>query len=213
MVMALESTPPVGAADMPAASIATGANIELMTATQAGVTDSGSTSRPGFAARLLTRARRDLPFFIVAAAVFGLDQVTKGLVRNGLSVGESWPNSDWLVKITHVTNSGAAFGILQGQGAFLTVTAIVGMAAIVFYYTFPPLEHGLLRVALGLQLGGAIGNLVDRLRFGEVTDFIDFPHYAKFNVADSSIVIGLVIIVTSFVLRGQQQPEPGPDGG
>ena len=128
-------------------------------------------------------------------------------------MGESWPSEHWPVNITHVTNTGAAFGILQGQGLFLTVTAFVGMAAIVFYYAYPPLEHGLLRAALGLQLGGAIGNLLDRLRFGEVTDFIHFPHYPAFNVADSSIVVGLCIIVGFFVLNEGHSKETGSDGG
>ncbi len=155
--------------------------------------------------------RRDVPFFLIAAFVIGLDQLTKALVRSGLALGESWPSDSWVVKITHVTNTGAAFGILQGQGAFLTITAFLGMAAIAFYYAFPPLEHGLLRAALGLQLGGAIGNLVDRLRFGEVTDFIHFPHYPAFNVADSSIVIGLVIIGAFFVLNEGRSNQARPD--
>ncbi|HXH22602.1 MAG TPA: signal peptidase II [Dehalococcoidia bacterium] len=162
---------------------------------------------------LVARAKRDLPFFLIAAAVLGFDQLTKSVIRANLSLGESWPSDDWLVKITHVTNTGAAFGILQGQGVFLTITAFLGMGAIIFYYAFPPLEHGLLRAALGLQLGGAIGNLMDRLRFGEVTDFVHFPHYPAFNVADSSIVVGLVIIVGFFVLREGHRGEDKPSGG
>jgi signal peptidase II len=158
------------------------------------------------------RLRRDLPFFLIAAAVIFLDQLTKSVVRNGLVLGESWPSESWLVKVTHVTNSGAAFGMLQDQGVFLTVTAFVAIAAIFFYYAFPPLEHGLLRVALGLQLGGAVGNLTDRLRFGEVTDYIHFPHYPAFNIADSSIVVGLGIIILFFLFRGEgeekRRPEP-----
>ena len=153
-------------------------------------------------ARVARRARRDLPFFVLAGGVYGLDQLTKVLVRGGLALGESWPAESWLIKITHITNSGAAFGILQSQGVFLTITAFVAIAAIFFYYAYPPLEHGLLRFALGLQLGGAIGNLTDRLRFGEVTDFFDFPHYPAFNIADSSIVVGLVIVVAFLLLRG-----------
>jgi signal peptidase II len=162
---------------------------------------------------LARRFKRDAPFFLTAAAVISLDQLTKMIVRNGLALGESWPDDDWLVKAQHVTNSGAAFGILQGQGGFLTVTAFVALAAIVFYYAFPPLEHGLLRVALGLQLGGAIGNLADRLRFGEVTDFIQFPHYPAFNIADSSIVVGLIVIVGFFLLneRSSSKAEAEPD--
>lgn len=159
------------------------------------------------------RVRRDLPFFAVAAFVFVFDFITKSIVRDNLRVGESWPNDDWLVKITHVTNSGAAFGILQGQGVFLAVTAVLAIGAIVFYYMFPPLEHGLLRLALGLQLGGAAGNLLDRLRFGHVTDFIDFPHYPEFNVADSSIVIGLFVIGAFFFLSERDGLRSEDDSG
>lgn len=162
---------------------------------------------------VLRRLKRDAPFFLLAAAVLGFDQLTKSVVRNSLALGESWPSEDWLVKITHVTNSGAAFGILQGQSVFLTVTAVVAIAAIALYYAFPPLEHGLLRLALALQLGGASGNLLDRLRFGEVTDFVHFPHYPAFNVADSSIVIGLVVIGAFFVLAERKKPEPESDAG
>ena len=165
--------------------------------------------RRGFAFRV----RRDAPFFMIAAAVVFFDQLTKSVIRNNLALGESWPNEDWLVKITHVTNTGAAFGILQGQGFFLTLTAFVGMGAIAFYYAFPPLEHGLLRLALGLQLGGAIGNLLDRLRHGEVTDFINFPHYPAFNVADSCIVVGLFIIIGFFVMNEGHVSEAKRDAG
>lgn len=164
--------------------------------------------RPSFVTAAGRRLRRDLPFFLVAATVLGLDQLTKTIVRNGLAIGESWPNDDWLVKITHVTNTGAAFGILQGQGVFLTITAIVAIAAIFFYYAFPPLEHGLLRIALGLQLGGAAGNLIDRVRLGHVTDFFHFPHYPAFNIADSSIVVGLFVIAGFVILQGDAD-----DGG
>jgi signal peptidase II len=176
-----------------------------MSAGEIGVQDGAST---GFLAR---RVRRDLPFFGLALAVFLLDLITKSIVRANLAIGESWPDEDWLVKFTHVTNSGAAFGILQGQGLFLAVTAFIAIGAIVFYYMYPPLEHGLLRLALGLQLGGAAGNLLDRLRFGEVTDFIDFPRYPEFNVADSSIVIGLFVIGAFFVLSESGRVSPAKD--
>jgi signal peptidase II len=177
-------------------------------------TDATTRSEGDWAAAMARQARRGAPFFLVAGAVFALDQVTKALIRDWLAVGESWPSDGWLVKITHVTNTGAAFGILQDQGVFLTITAVIAIGAIVFYYLYPPLEHGLLRVAMGLLLGGAAGNLVDRVRFGHVTDFIDFPRYPEFNVADSSIVIGLIVIVVFFLLfEKQQQHEGNADGG
>jgi signal peptidase II len=175
-------------------------------------TEAGAGRNQPLSGLLARRARRDAPFFLVAATVFVLDQVTKAIIRDWLAVGESWPSDGWLVKLTHVTNTGAAFGILQGQGLFLTITAVIAIGAIVFYYAYPPLEHGLMRVAMGLLLGGAFGNLLDRLRFGEVTDFIDFPRYPEFNVADSSIVIGLVIIGGFFVLSERVLREKQTDG-
>jgi signal peptidase II len=160
------------------------------------------------------RVRQDLGFFLIAAAVFALDQVTKVIVRATLDRHEAWPDRDWVLNIVNVSNSGAAFGILQGQTLFLIVTSLVGVAAIVLYYFYPPLEHGLLRVALALQLGGAAGNLLDRVRSGEVTDFINFRHWPAFNVADASISIGVVTILWFFlVLEGERvlsKPKDGP---
>jgi signal peptidase II len=169
------------------------------------------------ATRSASPARRfDVWFFVVAAAVFALDQVTKVIVRATLERHEAWPDDDWVLNIINVSNSGAAFGILQGQTVFLVVTSLVGVAAIVIYYLFPPMEHGLLRLALSLQLGGAAGNLIDRIRFGEVTDFINFRHWPAFNVADASISIGVVSILVFFVLfegRLRESSQAPPDGG
>jgi len=178
-----------------------------------GSVEVGAASR---ASRWLARLRADAPFFLIAIAVIVLDQVTKQLVRSNLALGETWPDEDWFVRINHVTNSGAAFGILQGQTPFLVVTTFLGLAAILLYYWYPPMQHVLLRIVLGLQLGGALGNLIDRVRLGEVTDFIDFRHWPAFNVADSSISIGVVGVLVFFAFyegarRQQEAPRRGPD--
>jgi len=168
-----------------------------------------SPAEPATAAAAPRRGRLDAVFFIIAAAVVALDQVTKAIVRAKIAPGDAWPDKDWLLNIVNVSNSGAAFGILQGQTMFLVVTSLIGVAAIVLYYLFPPMEHGLLRVALGLQLGGAAGNLIDRVRFGEVTDFINFEFWPAFNVADSCISIGVVTILWFFlVMEGERFLEP-----
>jgi len=161
---------------------------------------------------LRLRWRRDLLFFSTAAAVLALDQITKHLVRATLERGEGFPES-WPVRFVHVTNTGAAFGILQEQNAFLVITTVIGVGAILLYYWYPPFEHAAMTAAVGMILGGAIGNLSDRLRLGEVTDFIDFPHYPAFNVADSSIVVGAAVLVILFLLRRpggthQQRQQP-----
>jgi signal peptidase II len=149
--------------------------------------------------RLWPRLRKDLVFFLIAGVVVALDQATKYLVRANLALGESVPKEGPL-RITYVTNTGAAFGILQGQTLFLMVTAFFGLAAILLYFLYPPMEHGILRLALGLQLGGAVGNLSDRVRLGKVTDFIDVGPWPNFNVADSSIVVGVAVIIGFFLL-------------
>ncbi len=149
-----------------------------------------------------------LVFFGVAVLVVLLDQVTKRLIDALLPLYESWPSEAWPIKITHVANTGAAFSILQDQSTFLIFTSIIGLAAILLFFFYPPLDHPLLRVALGLQLGGAIGNLIDRVAFGSVTDFIQFPHYPAFNVADSSIVIGVAILIWFLVFRDERDRQP-----
>ena len=157
---------------------------------------------------------RLLLFWGAAAAVIALDQVTKTIIRSALERGESWPDPDWPVRIRYVTNTGAAFGILQDQTSFLIVMALIGLAAIYLYYRYPPFEHGVVPIAIGMMLGGAAGNLIDRIRLGRVTDFIDFRFWPAFNVADSSISIGIVVILAGYVLffPGSQQATPDEDG-
>lgn len=150
-------------------------------------------------AQVRPRLARGL-FAGAAVAVLALDQATKEIVRTFLDRGESWPSADWPVRIRYVTNTGAAFGILQDQTAFLIVTTIIGLAAIFLYYRYPPFHHLLVPVAIGMMLGGAVGNLLDRVRLGRVTDFIDFPSWPAFNVADSSIVVGLAVLFLGYAL-------------
>ncbi len=157
---------------------------------------------------------RRASFWIAAALVVIADQATKAIVRASLERGESWPDWGLPFRITYVTNTGAAFGVLQEQTAFLIVMAFVGVAAIYLYYRNPPFDHWLSGAAIGMMLGGALGNLIDRIRLGRVTDFIDFDHYPAFNVADSSIFLGVAAVIIGFMIWGERQPGPpnqGPD--
>ena len=156
--------------------------------------------RPSVWRRFKARWRKDMVFFGIALGVIVADQLTKAWVRNNLAYGEVGP-SFGPVQIIHVVNSGAAFGILQGATPFLIVMSVFGLAAIVLYYVYPPMDHGLIRIALGMQLGGAIGNLLDRLRFGEVTDWIDVGDFPTFNIADACISTSIVIVLGFFVLQ------------
>ena len=150
-------------------------------------------------------------FFAIAATIVSLDQLTKWIVRSNLDYGETWPeDSDAFFRIIHVTNSGAAFGILEGQTLFLIVTSLIGLGAIILYYIYPPMDHGLIRVALGMQLGGAAGNFIDRVRMGEVTDFIDVGSFPTFNVADSSISISIATVLLFFLLDEAAQKHKRP---
>jgi signal peptidase II len=161
--------------------------------------------------RLAGRWKRDLVFFLIAGFIIALDQFTKWLVRSNLALYEAWPDHDSFIRIIHVVNSGAAFGILQGQTLFLIVTSSLGLGAILLYYVYPPMEHGIIRVALGMQLGGAIGNLIDRVRMGEVTDFVDVGQFPTFNVADASISTSIAAVLIFFVLQEAGEGKPRPD--
>lgn len=148
---------------------------------------------------------RDAWFFVLVAAIVGLDQLIKWIIRNNLALGDVWPG-DWPVKIVHITNSGAAFGIFQGAGPLLVVTSVIGMAAILIYLFNPGFAHPVMRVGLALMLGGAVGNLIDRVYAGEVVDFIKFPHFPAFNVADSAITIGVLLLIWGMLDQAQETP-------
>ena len=127
------------------------------------------------------------------ALAFGLDQVTKAIVRAYLFLGESVPR-DGLFRITHTSNTGSAFGLFPDQTMFLIIASLVGIGVLLIVYKKQPFSGFPLRLSLGMQLGGAAGNLFDRVRMGEVTDFIDIGPWPVFNIADSSIVIGIFVL-------------------
>jgi len=162
------------------------------------------------ATKTLSSRVRPLLFWGAAVLVLALDQATKAIVRASLDRGESWPDADWPVRIRYVTNTGAAFGILEDQTVFLVVMAFLGIGAIYLYYRFPPFDHWVVPIAIGMLLGGAAGNLLDRVRLGEVTDFIDFPRFPAFNIADSSINVGIATIVVGYLLLAPRSSHAGP---
>ena len=135
---------------------------------------------------------------VIAILIVVFDQVTKHWVRTTIPEYGSWMPIPWLAKIvtfTHLRNSGAAFGMFPGLGPLFMVVAAGVIIAIVVYYRKLAEESWLLRIAFGLQLGGATGNLIDRLFHDmHVTDFLDFGWWPVFNVADSSVVIGTIIL-------------------
>lgn len=155
----------------------------------------------------------------MAAAIFALDQMSKFLVLKHIPLGGAWdylPELDPLFRITFITNTGAAFGILPQMGTLLMVIAAVVIIGITFFYHLLPTAYVWTRVALGLQLGGAMGNFLDRLIHGYVVDFIDISFWPIFNIADVSIVSG-VAILTYFLWHETPKtetpvsPSPSPE--
>ena len=139
-----------------------------------------------------------MTLFGISGAVIALDQWSKYLVRSRLAFGESWSPFEWLApyaRIVHWNNTGAAFGIFPQGSIVFTIVAIVVSLAIIYYYPQVPSSEIPLRLALGMQLGGAVGNLISRLSIGAVTDFVSLGSFPVFNVADSSISIGVVVLL------------------
>jgi signal peptidase II len=146
----------------------------------------------------LQKVRDYLLLLGVAGAIVALDQWTKYLVRTRLLLGETWSPWEWLspyARIVHWNNTGAAFGIFPAGGTIFTVVAVLVVAAIIYYYPQVPRDQIGVRIALPMQLGGALGNLIDRLSIGTVTDFVSVGPIPVFNVADASITIGVAVLV------------------
>lgn len=140
----------------------------------------------------------------IAAFVIVIDQVTKTIVRANIPFGGRWMPVDWLApyfRFVHWENTGAAFGLFQEGGLVFSILAVIVSIFIVIYYPQLPEEEKLMRVALSMQLGGALGNLVDRVIFGPVTDFISVGNFPVFNIADSSISIGVALLVITLWLN------------
>ncbi len=134
----------------------------------------------------------------VVALVLLADQSSKAYVAAHLPLHDSWAPVKALEEVfrfTHVRNTGAAFGLFPQGGILFLGIAVVVSAIILYYYRQIPANAWLIRLALGLQLGGALGNALDRLRLGYVVDFFDVSYWPVFNVADSCVVLGVGLLV------------------
>jgi len=159
--------------------------------------------------------RKTLAIWIVpllALAVFIVDQLTKYWVSSELAIGQAWmPLAllENLVVIRHVRNSGAAFGMFPAAGnLFLLVAVLVVLGIIRYYYSRAHTAAPWVRISLGLMLGGALGNMIDRFRFGFVVDFIDLGWWPVFNVADSSIVVGVTMLAIYMAFFQSRERRP-----
>jgi signal peptidase II len=138
--------------------------------------------------------------FLAAGGIIALDQWTKALVRKNIPFGTDWLPGwlSWLepyARVRHWFNSGAAFGIFQNGNLIFTVLAIIVALLIIYYYPRVAGEDWWLKVAMSMQFAGAVGNLIDRLIFKQVTDFLSVGEFAVFNVADSSITVGVAVLI------------------
>lgn len=157
----------------------------------------------------------------VAGVVFVLDQISKFWIVTSMSLGDSREVAPWLAPIfslTYVTNTGIAFGLFQGMGDVLLIVALIAVGAILLYYRHLLAGPMSVHIALGLQLGGAIGNMVDRLMRGAVVDFIDLNfwplhHWPIFNIADTSIVAGVILILLIMLTEKGYPSTSAPEQG
>ena len=131
---------------------------------------------------------------LTAVAVIALDQLTKALARDSISGGNDDQLLGGLIKFVDVRNSGVAFGQLSGGGIIVGVVVTLALIALLWYF-LSHLGTPLIWLATGLVIGGAIGNIIDRVRAGAVTDFIKLPHWPAFNFADAAITVGVIALV------------------
>jgi signal peptidase II len=149
-------------------------------------------------------------FVAVVALVVLLDQITKAIVLKMMPLFKSIVVIPGFFSLTHVHNPGGAFGFLAQNGSpwrhwMFLGAAVVALSMILYFHHQTPKTHPYLGLGLSLIFGGAIGNLIDRLRFGEVIDFLDFYaahfHWPTFNVADSAVTIGVGIFVLHILFK------------
>jgi signal peptidase II len=146
---------------------------------------------------------------LLGLVVLILDQLTKQGIRASFTYGESVPVIDGFFNLVYVRNDGAAWNILSGHGIILVLISIAVLVLLLVYRRSFLQEQFSHRILLGLMVGGILGNLIDRIRFGWVTDFLDFQfgsyHYPSFNVADSAICIAVTLYIITNMLSDREK--------
>ena len=149
-----------------------------------------------------------IPFLIFI--FFMIDQFTKEVVIRNLKVGYSIPESCFF-RFTHVRNFGSAFSIINDANLFLMIVGIFAIIFISYFLIFYTRESNLLQIAISLQLSGAFGNIVDRIRLGSVTDFIDVGPWPVFNIADSCISVGMFLLILHIIISWKNEKKVNED--
>lgn len=142
--------------------------------------------------------------FLIAGTILLIDQLSKAWIRDSLAVGQIYRPDLWTTayfRIIHWRNTGAAFGMFQSAGTIFMILSSLVSLGIIYYFPQVPRSEWIMRVAMSMLLGGAVGNLVDRIHQGHVTDFISVGNFPVFNVADASISMGVVILFISMWLQ------------
>jgi signal peptidase II len=158
---------------------------------------SASTPRTG-------RLRPTLSAVVLAALVIVADRVTKHIVRADIGLRQTRKVIPGVVSLVHYRNSGVAFDFLSGAGVIVLVITAIALLALVAYFLLHPGRRGLW-IPTGLLIGGAVGNLLDRLLNGSVTDFIKLPDWPAFNVADISITVGVIVLILVLELSSRSE--------
>lgn len=149
------------------------------------------------------------PYLLIAGLVVGLDRLLKGWAASSLTLSDPRPLLGQAIRLTRVHNVGGAFGIFRGNGdLFVAVSSIVAVGLIILLLAVN-LRAPLLKIGLALVLGGAIGNLIDRLYFGYVLDFFEVRGFPVFNLADTCVTVGVGLILIRTFLGGEKDRTSG----
>lgn len=148
-----------------------------------------------------------MPIVFLIIGIILIDQLSKFYIQETMTIGMSHPIITGVFHITYILNPGAAFGILENQRIFFIFIAIAMIFVVAYIYPKLSSNSSLLRLGIALLVGGAIGNVIDRVKFGYVVDFFDFRIWPIFNIADITIVIGVTLIIYSMVFLSNIKDE------
>jgi signal peptidase II len=141
---------------------------------------------------------------LLAAVVIAVDRITKHIVRGHIGYTQSRTVIPGVLRLVHYRNTGVAFDFLSGAGPVVIIVEGLALLALLVYFARHPTKRGLW-IPTGLLVGGALGNLLDRLIDGSVTDFIKFPDWPAFNAADISITVGVITLLIVLELTGRSE--------